>query len=301
LSAGAPAVAGGGRTRALDGAIAIAGFALAESLRRRVFLVVLALTVAFLALYALGAGYAFDEVERLGLVGGDLVDERTVVGSTLFGLAIFGTLFLGAVLAIFLTIGLVRGDAETGLLQPLVVRPIGRGTMLLARYAGAAGAAAAYVIAVYAAALVITVALGDWSPDHAILPALALAGAVAIIAAISVLASVFLSSTAQGIAVFMVFGAGLVAGLLGQIGEALGSQTLDRIATWMTVALPFEALYQGALYLLTAETGGLTARLVALGPFGGAQEIGAGAALWALAYAAVVVALAVAAFARRDL
>ena len=55
----------------------------------------------------------------------------------------FATLFLGAVLAVFLTVGVVRGDAETGLLQPLVVRPLGRGTMLVARWAGAAVAAAA--------------------------------------------------------------------------------------------------------------------------------------------------------------
>ena len=38
----------------------------------------------------------------------------------------FGTLFLGAVLAVFLTLSVVRGDAERGLLQPLVVRPLGR-------------------------------------------------------------------------------------------------------------------------------------------------------------------------------
>ena len=48
----------------------------------------------------------------------------------------FGTLFLGTVLAIFLTHGAVRGDAESGLLQPLVVRPLGRATFLLARFLG---------------------------------------------------------------------------------------------------------------------------------------------------------------------
>ena len=44
----------------------------------------------------------------------------------MFGLAMFGMLFLGAVLAVFLTLGAVRGDAERGLLQPLVVRPVSR-------------------------------------------------------------------------------------------------------------------------------------------------------------------------------
>ena len=43
----------------------------------------------------------------------------------------FGTLFLGAVLAVFLTLGAVRGDAERGLLQPLLVRPVSRRTLLL--------------------------------------------------------------------------------------------------------------------------------------------------------------------------
>ena len=42
----------------------------------------------------------------------------------------------------------------------------------------------------------------------------------------------------------MLFGAGLTAGLLGQIAEAIGSDTLDDVATITTWALPFEALYQ---------------------------------------------------------
>ena len=65
-------------------------------------------------------------------------------------MAMFTTLFLGSVLAVFLTLGIVRGDAESGLLQPLVVRPIGRTTLLLSRFLAAAGLAAAYVLAVYA-------------------------------------------------------------------------------------------------------------------------------------------------------
>ena len=94
------------------------GYAFRESLRRRVFLVVLVLTAAFLGLYALGAKEAFDSVEaqRAGEVFD--VDQRELTGATMFGLSMFGTLFLGAVLAAFLTLGTVRGDAERGLLQP---------------------------------------------------------------------------------------------------------------------------------------------------------------------------------------
>ena len=62
------------------------------------------------------------------------VDTRTFAGAFLLGLAMFATLFLGVVLAVFLTLGVVSGDAERGLLQPLVVRPIGRSTLLLSRF-----------------------------------------------------------------------------------------------------------------------------------------------------------------------
>ena len=280
---------------------AVVAFALVESVRRRVFAIVVALTLVFLGLYALGVNFAFDQIESRSLVGSALLDERTLAGSTLFGLAMFATLFLGAVLAVFLTIGVVRGDAESGLLQPLVVRPLGRGAMLVARWAGAALAAGAYALVVYAISLALTVGLGDWTPDHVVVPGLALAFAVVIVAALSALASVFMSSTAQGIAVFMVFGAGLVAGLLGQVGDALDSRTLERIADVASYAVPFEALYQHGLFLLTSDQAGLTGVLVQLGPFGGASEAGPGLFVFALAYTAGVIAVAVAAFARADL
>ena len=281
----------------------VIGYALKESLRRRVFLVVLILTAAFLGLYALGTNEAFDVVEARTRGGPEpfAVDEREVTGATMFGLSMFGTLFLGAVLAAFLTLGTVRGDAERGLLQPLVVRPIGRSSLLVGRFTAAALVCGLYVILVYAGALVITWQIGGWAPDRIAAPAVQLAAATAVIAALSLLGSVFLSSTANGIAVFMVFGAGLVAGLLGQIGEALGSETLMDVAETASWILPFEALYQDGLAAITADSSGFTEAALSLGPFGGAQAAGALLWPWALGYVALIGGAALAAFARKDL
>jgi ABC-type transport system involved in multi-copper enzyme maturation permease subunit len=278
----------------------IALFTLRESLRRRVFLVVALLTLAFLGLYALGTWQLFDELDKNELSNSG-VELGIVAGATLLGLAMFGTLFLGTVLAVFLTLGAVRGDAERGLLQPLLVRPVPRRTLLLGRYVAAATVCALYVIGVFLAAAVITWITGDWWPDRLIVPALGLAFAVAILAAVSLAGSVFLSSTANGIAVFMVFGAGLVAGLLGQIGEALDSNTLQNISDVATWLLPFEGLYQAALAALTADTIGFTRLAIELGPFGGAESAGVGLWLWAIVYLAFVGAAALRGFKRSDL
>jgi Cu-processing system permease protein len=284
----------------VSGAAIIAAFALRESLRRRVFAVVGVLTLAFLALYGLGTWQLFDAVGTFDepIEG---VEARTVAGATILGLAMFATLFLGTILAVFLTLGAVRGDAERGLLQPVLVRPVHRRTVLAGRFAAAAGVCGVYVIAVFLIATVITWAFSDWWPDRTLGPALQLAAAVAILAALSLAGSVLLSANANGIAVFMLFGAGLTAGLLGQIGEALGSRTLDKVADIVSWALPFEALYQAALAAITTDTVGFTRLAINLGPFGGAEAASPLLWPWALAYLALVGAGAAAAFRRRDL
>ncbi len=279
----------------------VVALSIQEGLRRRVFLAVLVLTAAFLALYGVGAHFAFKDVDEFAAGEPQILDPHAFTGATIFGLAMFATLFLGAVLAVFLTLGVVRGDAESGLLQPIVVRPIGRTTMLLARFAGAASLSALYVIVVYFAAWAITEATGHWSPDHLLGPALALALGVAIIAALSLLASTVLSVTAQGIVVFMVFGAGLTAGLLAQIGHAIHSDslhTIGRVASW---ALPFEGLYAAGLHALISGTSGLTGVVLQLGPFGGSEAAGPDLIAWAFVYLAGVLALAAFVFSRRDL
>jgi Cu-processing system permease protein len=277
----------------------IAGYGLREALRRKVFVVVCFLTVAFLGLYWLGVRYAFHHVANVEPPVG--VDSRTFAGAFLFGMAMFGTLFLGVVLAIFLTLGTVRGDAERALLQPLIVRPIGRTTLLIARFLGAAAVCVPYVLILYFAGMLLTGLEGSWWPDRILTPGLELAGGVLIVAALSLLGSVFLSSIANGIAIFMIFGAGLVAGLLGNIGHVLNSPGLIHAAKIAAWAIPFEALYQDALRSITENTSGLTGFLLRLGPFGGAEQGGVWLRLWAVAYLVLVGAVAAAGFSRRDL
>ena len=281
--------------------IVIVGYALGEAVRRKVFLVVLILTAVFLSLYGVANHYIFRDVTTLRVPEDVHVDARTFAGAFTLGMAMFATLFLGVVLGVFLTIGAVSGDAERGLLQPLVVRPVGRRSMLVGRFVAAGAVCAVYVLVVYAVTMVTTGLVGGWWPHVRVWPGVLLACSVVLMVAISLLGSIFLGATANGIAVFMLFTAGLVGGLLGTIGHALGSSTISNAATVTAWVLPFEALYQDALRLMTSGTGGFTGFLLQLGPFGGAYNGGWGVRGWALAYLVLVGAAALGAFARRDL
>ena len=285
----------------MNGALEVARYTIQESLRRRVFLVVLILSLGFLGLYWWGASAAFREVRNNLDFEDSPIRAAEFAGGTLLGMAMFAILFLGTVLAVFLTLNAIRGDAERGLLQGILVRPVSRAAVLAGRFLAAFAVCSLYVTAMFFAAAGITYLAGSTTPDRWMAPSFGLIGAMAVMTAISLLGSVFLSSTANGIAVFMVFGAGLVGGLLGQIGEALNSATLKDVSNLTTRALPFEALYQNGLYGLTADFAGVERIVINLGPFGGAQRGGILMWLWALVYIAATLALATAAFKRRDL
>jgi len=279
----------------------IVGYGFHEAVRRRVFTVVLVLTIGFLGLFWLANHYVFSDLATIQPPRDVHVDTRTFAGSFLVGLAMFATLFLGVVLAVFLTLSVVTGDAERGLLQPLVVRPVGRSTLLLSRFLGASLVCVGYVLAVYFIALCIVALTGHFWPDVVVWPGLELAGGVVIVTAISCLGSVLLSSVANGIMVFMLFGGGLVAGLLGSIGHALDSHAIKHASTIASWALPFEALYQDSLRMITEHQTGLNAFLLQLGPFGGAYVHGWSIRIWAIVYLVLVGATALALFARKDL
>ncbi len=275
----------------------IARYVLLECVRRRVFLVVPILSVAFLGLY----WFAVARVFASAASAPGPVDDQLVIASTMLGLGLFGSFFLGVILIVFLTFTVARGDAEQGLLQPVVVRPLGRRTFLLGRFLGAAVVSMIYVIVLFAFCVLITHGISGWSPRNLLQPALELAGAVAVVGALTMLGSVFLSTVANGVTAMMMFGTGLVAGLIGQIGEGLGSPSLVSISRFMSWALPFEALYQSGLASLTEDIAGLSGFLIRLGPFGGAQASGPGLYAWAVGYLIAIGLATIWSFRRRDL
>ncbi|TML01922.1 MAG: ABC transporter permease [Actinobacteria bacterium] len=279
--------------------ILVARHALRESLRRRIFAVVIALSIAFGALYAFGAHELFKDVSGFSDDSSGL-DPKTLAGATILGLAMFGSLFLGAVLAVFLTAGAVRGDAESGTLQPLIVRPLSRRRYLAGRLLAASLVSAGYVAFAYLGAVLITGLIGDWWPSNVLGSLIRLSGAAVVISALALLGSVFLTATANGIAVLMVYGAGLLAGLLGEIGDAIPSHSLQRIADVASWTLPFEELYRDALRELVGSAHGVTGAIIKLGPLGGSHDAGPLLLPWAIAYVVLAVLLAGWAFMRRD-
>ncbi len=276
--------------------------ALSELRHRRSLLVVSVITVGFLALYGWGAFEILGDLDERGVSQG-VPPEETARGAgfILLGIGVFATFSLASVLAVFTTMNTVRGEAEQGLLQPLLVRPVDRSAVIGGRVLAATVAGGIYCAIVVTAASALTTAAGGAAPGNLPQVVLGLTGAVAIVAAFGVLMSTFLGSAATGLAATMLISVGFFASLVRQIGESTGSQA---VATWagrVTDVLGFNALYEGALGSLTDGVTGLAGLALQLGPFGQQRDLTSGLALVSLVELAVLVGLATWRLRRLDL
>ncbi len=246
-----------------------------------------ALSTVVLALFALASAQGLDAARRAqGTATEDLV------GSTLLGTAAFAALLLGAVVAVFLAHGAVRGDAERGVLQPLLVRPVARGAVVLGRLLGAVLLAGGFTAILWVAAVVVVRVAGDWPPGAWVGPGAGLVAAVVLVAITATALSTVLPALGTGIVTLALVGLGFTVGLLAQLATSLDLAALSRTADAVALALPFEALYRHVLFLLGEEVGDLSRFGIAAGPFGGAREASGWYAAWIPGWALAVGALA---------
>lgn len=266
------------------------------AVRARAVLAVAVCSALLLGLFA----FASQQAMRVARGSGGTATED-IVGATLLGTAAFTCLLLGAIVAVFLSHATVRGDAERGLLQPLVVRPVPRVAVVLGRLIAGAGLSALYTVALWAGAVAAIRFAGGWTPPSIVEPGAALAAAVVLVAICAVAASTVLPSMAAGVATLVLLGMGFTVGLVAQMGETLRISSLDRVADLASLALPFEALYRHVLHTLTGELGSLGTLGIAVGPFGGAQAASAAVVAWTAAWGGVVLVLALLRAQRLDL
>lgn len=265
----------------------VARLGLQEAVRSRAARGLAAATVVLLTLFTLAAAQALDAArESPGSA------TEGVVGTTLLGTAGFTALLLGGVVAVFLSHGAVRGDAERGVLQPLLVRPVAREAVVVGRLLAAAVVACGYAALVWLGAVLLVRVAGSWSPVAWAEPGGALVAAVALVALTSAALSTVLPATGAGMLTLALLGLGFSVGLLAQLGASLRLAGLGEVADAIALVLPFEALYRHALFELGAEIGDLSAFGVASGPFGGAREATAANLVWIAVWALGVMTLA---------
>lgn len=294
--------------------LVLAGLTWKEGLRRRMVVVGLSLTLAFVILYGLGAYFAFRHLGNFGL--GDisrrdlpLLPVATDVNALMKQIAAYQMLSFGMFMASILTVtmlvfsasGMVSGDAENGTLQTIITRPLARSQLLFGRFLGFGSMFIAYLVLVTALLIGLTRVFGGYVPPA---PAQAI-GLIALqgllLLGLATVGTTVLPPLANGILVFMGYGLAFIGGVVHQIGIFLASHTAQVIGTVVSFVVPSDLLFRGSLHDLAPPVPSGLDRILQTGPFGTPSPVGGWMLLYSFVYLGVALVAGSLLFARKDL
>jgi Cu-processing system permease protein len=293
--------------------LVVARWTVLEARRRRLLLAGVVLSVAFVALFAVGYALLYHDqqravVEAETLSAGVLSarEELLAVSTLMLVLGLYGVQFLGALLGLFLGVASVSPEIDSGALHAVLARPLGRLQYLLGRFLALAGLLTAYVLLMSGALLLTARVVAGFTPGDARRLIGLMLLEVLILLAVSVLGSTVLPTLANGVVMLALFGLAWLGGILGFVATIPpGNDLLANLGTAAGLLLPADAVWRGASFHVLPPsflaTTALAGGEVDGPPFISTAPMAPAMLAWALAYPVACLAVAVAAFRRRDL
>jgi ABC-type transport system involved in multi-copper enzyme maturation permease subunit len=282
----------------VTGVLTIARLTVREAARRRVLWALAVLTVALLTL----SGWGFSKLTGLDTEFGDLTSgQARLIASQLLNLVMFGLSLIAALGTAFLAGPTVSGEIESGMALSLMARPVRRSAVLFGKWLGLVTVGCGYVVvAGLAQFLVVRWAVGYWPPDPAAGLALLAAQTIALLT-LGLLLSSAISPMASGVVAVGLFGATWVAGIVGNVGQVLGNEGVERVGTVSRVLLPTDGLWRGAMHAFQDPSALVTMGAEGAGfPFLSESPPTVGYLLWTAFWIAMIWALTALVLGRRD-
>lgn len=277
---------------------AIAALASRETLRSRTMLIAVLLNVLYLLILVL-VGYAVWSagLDRFASGIGPEQREALVRVILLFGVAGASTLALFT--GVFASVGAIGGEIERGTILALVARPVARWEILVGKFLGNAGLAAAYLVGQgVVIGLVVAALSGVWVFDLLVTLAL-LALDVFVMVAVALAGSTRLAPVANAVAVVVLWLGLTNTTLLYVLGQLVGSELLQSAADWSRLALPVGVVSDLAGEILIGERAAAVLGAAA----GGRSVLPTHDWIWvyAIGYLLAILALGAWSLAHRDL
>jgi len=277
--------------------IAITKLTLKEALRKRVLLITLLLTVAFLTLYGVGVHFAIVSEMKGDDSGSPML---AILAYSFLTVALFFGTFITGFFTISGAVGTISLEVESGILHAIVPRPVKRSSIVLGKSLGYGIIVAVYSALFCAALLTVTpIATGVEVPfDARILVLFSLHPLVVL--SVTMLGTTCLSTIANAVMTFMLFAFSVMGGTLEQIGYVLGNESLVNAGILTSLIMPADSLYRKMVHYVLARADSVLAAGF-LGPFGSLSEPSVWMMVYACLYVAGFLALAVRSFSKRDI
>ena len=282
--------------------LVIAGLTIQEARRKKLMWVALGLGGAFLVLFALGLYFILQEIqENAGLNNMPTAALRirvTQASGLLLVMGLFVVNFLIVMMTALTSASAIPGEISSHTIQTIATKPIYRRDIILGKWVGHALMVIFYITFMLSGLTLITYGFSDGYLPPNFWPSLGLLILEGLIVlSLAFFGGTFLSTLANGVLVFMIYGLAFIGSWVEQIGAALESHTAVQIGIIASLIMPSETMWRIVSDLIQPPL----VREMNIPPFMLFSQPSNAMVIYALIYTGVLLGGALYQFSRRDL
>jgi ABC-2 type transport system permease protein len=276
------------------GCLTMAHLTFHEARQRKVLLAMLVLGAAFLSLFTTG----FYFINRnLQAEHGMPLQERRLILSNMVMAGMYAVNFLMIMTAVLTPVDTISGEIGSGVIQTLVTKPVRRSDILLGKWLGFWIILVIYLTLMIGGIVLAVRVFGKFTPPNLKIgiPLMLLEGTLLL--TLSIAGGTRLSTIANGVMVFGLYGLAFIGGWMEQIGTLLGNSVTRYIGILASLLVPSEALWQLAAYHMQPPL----MRDLHLTPFSPVSISNSNMVIWAAIYTLATLGVALRQFSQRNL
>ena len=272
----------------------IARLTIHEAQRRRLLWVALFMGIAFLLLFGIAFHFIRLDIERQ--VGA--ADDLTFVSILLLTAGLYAVNLLANVVAVLVSVTTISGEIESHTIDDIVTKPLPRWQVVIGKWLGYAVLMLLYLGMLVGGLMLIVYLRSGFYMENIGLGVLMMALSALLVLTVSIAGGTRLSTIANGVLTFMLFGIAFLGGLVEQVGALIRNQTAVNLGILSSLIMPADSLWKKAVSFF--QPGGTT-NPFELGPFAAITEPSTLMVAYAVFYLVALLAFALWSFSRRDL
>jgi ABC-type transport system involved in multi-copper enzyme maturation permease subunit len=279
---------------------ALARLTVKEASRRRLLLALVLLTLVVIA----GTTWGFSRLATMRQPDGTPIPplELKLAVSQLVIVLMFMFSFVLALSAVFVAATSVAGDIDSGVVLAILPRPMRRLELVVGKWLGLFLLITVYAVVACALEFTAVRLTTGYSVPHPLEAVAYLIAEGTALMTLALMLSTRMSTITAGVISVVVFGMAWIGGIAASIGAAFNNAAIVQVGTLSSLLLPTDGLWRGSIfYLEPAVVLAGASNFAAGNPFFAAAPPPLPYLLWALAWAAGVLALGAWSFSRRDL
>jgi ABC-type transport system involved in multi-copper enzyme maturation permease subunit len=275
----------------------IARLTLFEAVRRRLVLAVILLTPLVVGT----TGWGFAKLSSLkGANGVSLSASELTLNYAIFVVLI--SFMFSVVLtlgSVFLAAPAVASDLESGLALAIFPRPIRRSSIILGKWLGLSTLVAVYATITTMLELVTIEIATGYMPPHPVYAVVFITWQSLVMLTLALAVSTRLAPMTCGVILVVLFGVTWIVGIAQAIGSTFNNDAIVTAGTIVSLVLPTDGLWRGAIYNLSPAV--VRAAGLRVDPLGVTGPPTTAYLVWAVCWIAVVLACGIWSLNRRDL